>query len=203
MTTAGTQGYGEDAAALSMQYESISFEDVHALTMHLHPASPARILDIGAGTGRDAAALAVRGHAVIAVEPTRALREFGQKHHAAKSITWLDDQLPVLAETVSLGLTFDLILLTAVLMHLDWNDRKVAMAVLSTLLAPEGQLILSLRHGPIPEGRVMYDVTDGEMLELAQVNRLSTVFLSQKVDMFARPGVSWSVHAMKSGRVVS
>lgn len=48
----GTAGYGAHAAALADPYESITFEEVH------------RVLDIGAGSGRDAAALAQQGHTV-------------------------------------------------------------------------------------------------------------------------------------------
>ena len=45
----------------------------------LIPATPSRVLDVGAGTGRDAAALAALGHSVVAVEPTPELRAHGQR----------------------------------------------------------------------------------------------------------------------------
>jgi protein-L-isoaspartate O-methyltransferase len=54
----GTEGYAESADALAGRYESISFADVHRQILHLIPRTSSRILDIGAGTGRDAAALA-------------------------------------------------------------------------------------------------------------------------------------------------
>jgi ubiquinone/menaquinone biosynthesis C-methylase UbiE len=44
------------------RYESISFADHHRLVMHLIPTAPSRVLDIGAGTGRDAAGFAALGH---------------------------------------------------------------------------------------------------------------------------------------------
>eukprot|EP01035_Chromulina_nebulosa_P057425 gene57425-78675_t len=44
----GTAGYGANAAALAQQYESLRFEDVHREVLHLFPAVPARVLDIGA-----------------------------------------------------------------------------------------------------------------------------------------------------------
>jgi 2-polyprenyl-3-methyl-5-hydroxy-6-metoxy-1,4-benzoquinol methylase len=196
ITVAGTQGYGDEAEALTLQYESVAFEVAHRHSLHLYPVKPSRILDVGAGTGRDAAALASRGHEVYAVEPTQALRNFGEKHHAESSIRWLDDFLPALPATVRLGLTFDLVLLTAVLMHLDVNERKEAMAVLTGLLAANGQLILSLRHGPVPEGRVMFEVSDSEMDALAQANGLSIVFRAQPEDVFQRAGVHWNVYAL-------
>lgn len=55
--TSGTEGYGENAAALADQYESIAFADVHRDVVHLIPPAPApapapaRIADIGAGPG--------------------------------------------------------------------------------------------------------------------------------------------------------
>jgi protein-L-isoaspartate O-methyltransferase len=71
----GTEGYAEAADELVERYESISFADCHRPVLHLIPRLPGRILDIGAGTGRDAAALAEMGHTVLAVEPTAAFRD--------------------------------------------------------------------------------------------------------------------------------
>jgi protein-L-isoaspartate O-methyltransferase len=83
---AGSHGYGENATALAQQYESITFEEVHRDVLHLFPSSPSKVLDVGAGSGRDAAALARRGHWVTAVEPTGALRRQGQAIHAGVEI---------------------------------------------------------------------------------------------------------------------
>ena len=71
----GNEGYTEEAAALTRQYESVRFVDVHGPVLHLFPTVPSDVLDIGAGTGRDAAALAGMGHRVVAAEPTAALRD--------------------------------------------------------------------------------------------------------------------------------
>jgi protein-L-isoaspartate O-methyltransferase len=57
----GTEGYADEAEALVKQYETISFGDVHRQVIHLIPTAPSRILDIGAGTGRDAAGFAAMG----------------------------------------------------------------------------------------------------------------------------------------------
>ncbi|MFD1050971.1 class I SAM-dependent methyltransferase, partial [Kibdelosporangium lantanae] len=92
---------------------------------------------------------------MVAVEPTAELREIGQRLHPHASIEWIDDALPDLR--MARG-TFDLILLSAVWMHLDAAERAVAMARISRLLASEGRVILSLRHGPVPPGRRMFDV---------------------------------------------
>ncbi|WP_052149421.1 hypothetical protein [Sphingomonas sp. Ant20] len=49
--------YDRDAALFATRYDSVSFEDVHwAIAPFLPPAGSA-VLDVGAGSGRDARAL--------------------------------------------------------------------------------------------------------------------------------------------------
>jgi SAM-dependent methyltransferase len=190
--TAGSHGYGENATALAQQYESITFEEVHRDVLHLFPASPSKVLDVGAGSGRDAAALARRGHCVTAVEPTDALRRQGQAIHAGVGIAWLDDALPDLNVVRGRGERFDLLLLTAVWMHLDEEERKRAMSSVATLLAPSGTAILSLRHGPTPNGRLMYKVSAQETSDLGNLHGLTEIHRSEREDMLGRDAVRWS-----------
>src|SRR5262245_52668633 len=93
----GTEGYAEEAPRLVEPYERLAFADVHGPVLHLLPQRPSRVLDIGAGTGRDAAAFAAMGHRVVAVEPTDELRTRGMALHPSSSIEWLDDALPELS----------------------------------------------------------------------------------------------------------
>ncbi|MEM9225834.1 MAG: class I SAM-dependent methyltransferase [Pseudomonadota bacterium] len=160
-------GYGEEAERLFERYESRDAAGIHAPWNHFFPAPPARILDIGAGTGRDAAWFASLGHHVLAVEPTDALRTGAAKLHPDPDITWLDDILPGLNVTRSRGETFDLILMHAVWMHLTEDERVEGMANVASLLAPGGRVAMSLRHGEVPEGRRMFDVTGAETIALA------------------------------------
>jgi SAM-dependent methyltransferase len=134
----GTEGYAESADSLAELYESISFANVHRDILHLIPAMPSRVLDIGAGTGRDAAAFAALGHSVVAVEPTLELRAHGQRLHGSARITWLDDALPDLRNLHERGEHFDLIMLSAVWMHLDSVQRRRAMRRITSLLRPGG-----------------------------------------------------------------
>jgi len=188
---ASTSGYSESARALIGQYESVSFEDVHRPVLHLFPPAPARVLDVGAGTGRDAAALARQGHHVTAVEPTAELRAYGQALHP-RSIRWIDDLLPRLDAVRSLGERFDFILLTAVWMHLDAAQQRDAMRTLSTLVEPDGRVSMTLRHGPVPPGRRMFDVSAGEVEALAGSFGLQPLHRAETRDMLNRPEVRWT-----------
>jgi protein-L-isoaspartate O-methyltransferase len=190
---AGIAGYGENAEHLAEQYESIEFEDVYRDVLHLFPTQPSEILDIGAGSGRDSAALARKGHAVTAIEPTKELREEGQLRHSMKNIHWIDDHLPTLKVAKQQARSFDVVLLTAVWMHLEKEERKIAMKVISELLRLRGKIIMTLRHGPVPDGRQMFDVSAQETVELAGQSGLQVRHVSERQDMFSRNDVSWSI----------
>ena len=197
----GAAGYGETARDLAASYESLTFAEVHRDTLHLFPAPPARILDVGAGTGRDAAALAALGHTVTAVEPTAELRALGQRLHAGVAIEWIDDSLPDLPALQARDIAdvrFDFVLLSAVWMHLDAMERPRAMARLAGLLAPGGTATISLRHGPVPTGRRMFEVTAAETRTLAARHGLATVHDSERPALLGQRGVWWSVLAFRA-----
>jgi SAM-dependent methyltransferase len=191
----GTEGYADEAEYLFKRYESISAAETHKAVLHLIPAVPARILDVGAGTGRDAAWLASLGHRVVAVEPTDAMRLPAAKLHPSPLIEWLDDSLPELALVRGRGELFDLILLSAVWMHFDPEQRGLAMVTLAALLRSGGTLVMRVRHGPVPTGRRMFEIPDEETIELARLQGLRAV-LNQRVESVQQvnrdAGVSWT-----------
>ena len=191
----GTAGYAEEAEELLVRYEESSFEDIHAPVLHLMPPPPAPVLDIGAGTGRDAAHFATIGHRVVAVEPTDALRHAAMRLHPSPSIDWVDDGLPDLDRVIARGEPFDLVMLTAVWMHLDASERRRAMPALASLVRPGGVVILSLRHGPVPPGRRMFDVSADETVGLARTERLwplMALHTDSLQDRNRRAGVTWT-----------
>jgi SAM-dependent methyltransferase len=188
----GTDGYAAQAEALVSQYESIAFSDIHAAILPLLPAPPAHVLDVGAGTGRDAAGFAALGYRVTAVEPTAELRRHAVALHRSPRITWLDDGLPDLSVLAGSGETFDVVMLTAVWMHLDADERRRGMTRIAALLRAGGLMALSLRHGPVPPGRRMFDVEATETIDLARAEGLRCVLCRTDGDaQLGRPGVTW------------
>jgi SAM-dependent methyltransferase len=192
ITISGTEGYSDEADALVEQFESLAFADIHRNVLNLIPATASRVLDIGAGTGRDAAGFAAMGHHVVAVEPTEALRSRAAALHPSPLIEWLDDSLPELAQVMTLGAAFDVVMLTAVWMHLDPAQRRLAMPRVAALLRPGGVMIMSLRYGPVPPGRRMFTVSAEETNQLACAQRLQPILMFESPDgALRRPGVSW------------
>jgi SAM-dependent methyltransferase len=195
----GTEGYAQEAPELFKRYESISAPESHRAVLHLIPPAPAAVLDIGAGTGRDAAWFAEMGHRVVAIEPTEAMRTGAMRLHPSRRIEWLDDSLPDLALVRSRGEAFDVVMLTAVWMHLDAGQRSRAMPNVAALVARPGRVIMTLRHGPVPAGRRMFEVTAEETIALAEKVGLQpalTVHWPASLAENRAAGVTWTTIAL-------
>ena len=121
-----TTWYDANADAMTERYESVASEEVHGWLMDILPAAPAAILDVGAGSGRDAAWLACMGHDVVAAEPSCGMRTRAIAAHADSAIRWIADALPGLDTVFKAGLSFDFILVSAVWMHVAQSDRPRA-----------------------------------------------------------------------------
>lgn len=191
----GTEGYSEDAEWLIPRYESVSFPEKYRAVLHMLPSKPSMILDVGAGTGIDSAWLAMNGHNVIAVEPVAAFREAGIKLHPSSKIEWLDDSLPALSKIVPRNEIFDVVLVAAVWSHLAPHERVQAMASITALLKSGAILVMSIRHGPAPANRRVFDVSSEETIELAIVNGFSVILKVQTLSVQQinrQAGVTWS-----------
>ncbi len=191
----GIAGYDAEADRLCAAYDAIPFTRAHQGMDDLIGPPDARVLDIGAGSGRDAIHLAARGHAVTAVEPSAEMRAIAQRHAGAAAISWRDAALPDLTGLAPPADRFELILITAVWMHLDYPERARAMPVVAGLMAPGARLILTLRHGPTPVGRRMFAVEPEETVGMAAAAGLS--LLRRTRDRSVQPrnraaGVTWT-----------
>ena len=189
------RGYAEEAPFLLKRYEARDSAELHAPVAHCFPAPPADILDIGSGTGRDAGYFAGLGHRVWAVEPTAELREPAKTLHPSGRISWIDDALPDLAHVRRLQCTFDLIMLTAVWMHLDSDEQARGMKAMSTLAHAGTRISFYLRHGPVPKGRRMFDVGADETIALGTPYGFAPV-LNMRTDALQADnrakGISWT-----------
>jgi len=183
--------YDRDAEAFATSYESRSFEQVHREVLEFLPERQGLVLDVGAGSGRDAAWFASHGHVVVAVEPAKALRAIGERLHPGPGIRWLDDRLPALSVVTRGAPAFDLVWVSAVWMHLAPSQRARAFRKLAALLHPGGRLILTLREGPSPDERVMYPATSQEVIAFAHDQGLGVVAERRSADALGRAEVRW------------
>ncbi|NRD74002.1 class I SAM-dependent methyltransferase [Shewanella sp. VB17] len=231
--------YNDNAEQLAGQYLSTSFEQVHASwSSHLNLMLARNmclltVLDVGAGAGRDAYYLAQQSHSftssalneqgqhvimqqhveVVAVEPAQQLADLGKQHTQGCNVTWIDDRLPELHRLAIYQHGFNLILLSAVWMHIPPDERITALQSLEYLLAPHGKLIISLRHGTndhnnsnnnsdsssnnshstrADNGRVMYPVSVDALQDVASQAHLVIIDATEREsDKLGRPQVFW------------
>lgn len=187
--------YTENAQKFTGQYESLTPKDVFGSAINLFPIKPSFVLDIGAGSGRDAAWMAKQGHIVTAVEPSDGMRDIAIKNHSDQPITWIADSLPDLKLVSAPSNGFDFILISAVWMHLSNEDRMRALSRLSATVSDNGTILISLRHGPSDPARPMLPIDTAAEIEHA----LNAGFITAKTtsteedDKLGRGDVHWEL----------
>ena len=206
------QWYEQNARTAAQGYESLAFKRVHEWVLDLLPHNQSsdrdnqalrrtrlRVLDIGAGSGRDALWFAQHGYQVTAVEPCEALRLEARKLHSHnpdfRNIQWINDQLPDLRSVQGEGL-YDVIWLSAVWMHLEPSSHAVAFERLVQLMKPEALMMFSLRH-PADPARGMYEVTLDSIERLAKQNTVLMARYQSDVPDERRAEVRWDHVALK------
>lgn len=181
--------YDAHARELADGYEGLDAAQTHPqLFEMLGGVRSASILDVGAGTGRDAAALAGLGHRVTAVEPSSRMLRLAKALHPGNDVAWLSDAMPALAKVKG---TFDVVLLSAVWMHVPPAERSAAFSRIVDMTAPAGRIYMTLRLGPGDVDRAMWTVDAGEIARLAAARGMTVMDLGKQPDLLGRDDVSW------------
>ncbi|MCY4057259.1 MAG: class I SAM-dependent methyltransferase [Gammaproteobacteria bacterium] len=180
-----------EAREAAARYETVSAEHVNDWLIDLLRDDKACILDVGSGSGRDAAWLASIGHDVIAVEPNPTMRTECERLHPDKPFRLLADRLPDLSATFRTGLSFDFILVNAVWMFVAPSHRERAFRKLVTLLKPGGKIAITLRQGPVDVDRGMHPASTEEIEGLARRHGAYLEPPQRAADFLGRRQISW------------
>jgi SAM-dependent methyltransferase len=189
--------YDQHAEYFAARYDAIPFESAHAALLDWLPDKPGLVLDVGAGSGRDARWFAARGHEVFAVEPAKGFRERGRDAAADARIHWIDDRLPELGHIGRGTATWDLIWLSAVWMHIAPGQRPRAFRKLASRLRPGGRMIVTLRHGSFDDGRASFPVTVEELLRLSRDHGLVCRHIAESRDAQERAAIHWTAMVLE------
>lgn len=145
-------GYAEDFAELVAAGADVDGEA--RLADALVPRG-ARVLDVGSGMGRVAAALTARGHRVTAVEPDPALVAQSRATYPDLEVAPVD----VLAHHP--GAAYDLVVCVGnVLVLLAEGTERRVLAHLASMLAPGGRILAGYHLEGGPESRRDYPVEE-------------------------------------------
>lgn len=181
--------YDRDAAGYAARYDSVTFNAVHPLLSRYLP-STGSALDIGAGSGRDARAMAKHGLDVTAVEPSAGLRAIGVAN--GPGIRWVDDRLPNLLSMADHAGRFDFILCSAVLMLVSPADLATSFATMARLLAPTGRIGINVRQPmPAEPADLFFAHSDGAILVAADAAELCPLDQAEAEDALGRERYRW------------
>lgn len=186
--------YRSHAADLGRRFQEVKVGEFLAPVVAHLPDPPAKVLDIGAGSGRDAVWFASRGHPVVAVEPVADLSAMAHDLDGNTQVEWITDALPDLAALEGRDGTFDLVWLCAVWHHLDTGMRSATLARIAALLKPGGRLIMSLRQSPDVDGRLTFEADPAPAIALADAAGFRLVHeerASSAQTHNAAAGISW------------
>lgn len=161
----GNRGYGEKFAQLVADGADV---DGEARLADVLVQRGARILDVGSGMGRVAAALVARGHRVTAIEPDAALVEQSRRTYPGLEVTHAD----VLAADLS-GLRgqVDLVVLVGnVMVFLAAGTEREVLGRVRDLLAPGGRVLVGFH--PVDGPATARDYSPEEFLADVAASRL-------------------------------
>ena len=186
---AANDGYGRRFAELVTAGEDVDGEA--RLADALAPRS-ARVLDVGSGMGRVAAALQRRGHRVVAVEPDHALVEQSRRTYPDVEVIE-DDVLGLSASGLAAAgrpAEFDLMVVVGnVMVFLAEGTERLVLRKLRDLLAPGGRILVGfhLSGGPTTSRHYPADefVADVEASGLRVELRAGTYELHPPDDEYA------------------
>lgn len=187
--------YASNAATMAQRYEAASSPMERYFAAAFMPG--ARVLDIGCGSGRDAARLMAHGYDAYGIEPVAAFREAAVTAHPELAGRIEDGALPQTGPAFGGG--FDGVMCTAVLMHLQDTDLLDAALAIRRLLKPRGRLLLSI---PASRSDVRDDHRDegGRLFSPYTADEISLLFERlgfapigrwDTEDVLKRSGTSW------------
>jgi SAM-dependent methyltransferase len=120
-----------------------------AFYLSLPGAEPARILDMGCGTGWLACEFAARGHHVTGADPAAAMLAVARARPGGDRVRWVQAD----AASLAIRACFDLIIMTGHVFQLLLDDRdiRVALQTLGRHLAPGGRIAFETRNPAVRE----------------------------------------------------
>jgi 2-polyprenyl-3-methyl-5-hydroxy-6-metoxy-1,4-benzoquinol methylase len=139
--------YDDHAAEVSRRFETANMSRIHGYLLSHMPGKGARVMEIGCGSGRDAAFLLANGYDIRAIDASRGLIEEALKIHPELHDRLAVAGVPFPEESPILRETFPAIVSMAVLMHIPEKDIDETVAQIRRMLAAGGTAFISVSTG--------------------------------------------------------
>ena len=117
-----------------------------------------------------------------------------------EQIDWLDDCLPALTTLLALEPQFNLILLSAVWMHLTKPQRATPWVLCPSCLLRRRAGHKRHSHAEERHARGIFPVSTAELEQLASTRGLAIKSVTQREDQYGRNHVSWETVVLVPAR---
>ncbi|HEY8189319.1 MAG TPA: class I SAM-dependent methyltransferase [Micavibrio sp.] len=155
-------------------------------------------LDLGCGAGRDAYWLAQdKGFDVVAIDGSEEMIRLARQEKMHPAILYMVDVLPGIERVKSTGKKFDVVLMSAVWMHLNGEERQILVDNLAGITNEHALIYISLRDGPSPADRPMFPVSVEEVRDIALNRHMDFEHLGRVEDKQGRGRVFWEYVTLK------
>ena len=194
--------YDAKASDLAAEYESADMSDAHRILMR-HLPERGRILEIGGGSGRDAAFLLSKGFDITAVDASEKMLAAARQCHPELGNRLAKAAFPLASDSSLLTQRFDAVVLIATIMHIPEQDLFECASQMRDMLSGGGMLILSasikrdgIAEGRDSDGRLFVERPPAELQLLFERLGFRLVAQYANKDSFARK-VSWYTLVMQ------
>lgn len=188
--------YDQEAKNISSRYEKADMSWMYEIITGMFPAK-SRLLELGCGSGRDAAILLKSGLDIIATDGSPAMLKQAAELHPELKDRLLQYRFP--GQSGFKARSFDGILAIAVLMHLAPGGIKDTLKEVFELLKPGGRFFFSVpdKRPDIDEcsfdtiGRRFSMLSSEEWEELCCAAGLVKLYAVRNDDSLGREQVAW------------
>ncbi len=188
--------YENNAKHLSQRYESANVDNIHALLLKTFP-SKSYLLEIGCGSGRDAAFMHGNGYDVLAIDGSREMIAEAKRCHPE-----LVGRLEVIKIPDELHFelsSFDGVYCIATLMHLDKSEIDQTIEKVAMILKAGSKFLFSVSvqrddlddHGKDEKGRHFTTMTEFEWIKCCEKYGLQLEHSEITSDGLDRDGIVW------------
>jgi 2-polyprenyl-3-methyl-5-hydroxy-6-metoxy-1,4-benzoquinol methylase len=188
--------YQKNGKNIAERYESADVSDLHRV-LNASFKSPATLLELGCGSGRDAAFMTKQGFTVTAVDGSATMIESAVNHHPELSGCLHTLQLP--EELSDRFGKFDGVFSIAALMHFSQPQIETIIKQVNALLIAKGRFFFSvpIQRDDIKndefdaKGRRFTAMTEAQWLDLCRQYGFELIRSSTTEDGLGRKGITW------------